>query len=278
MGWLEGKVALVTGGAAGIGRGVVDAFVAEGAAVGVLDISPTAAEALGGTYPEVEVVEGDVTKLADNRRAVDALVQRHGRLDVLVTVAGIWDYFAPLLELEPDKLEPAFDELFAVNVKGALFAAHAAAPHLVESEGAIVMTLSNAAFYAGGGGPLYTASKFATRGLVTQLAYELAPKVRVNGVAPGGTITELRGLRSLGTHEAKMAEVPDIEGMVRSVSPLGIASQPQDHAYSYVLLASYRLSPATTGTIIQSDGGIGVRGLSQVAGLAEPAPASSGAN
>lgn len=270
MGWLDGKVALVTGGAAGIGRGVVDAFVAEGATVGVLDISAEGGRRLARDQPDVEVVQGDVTRIADNQRAVDALVQRHGRLDVLVTVAGLWDYFAALLDIEADRLEPAFDELFAVNVKGTLFAAHAAAPHLVRSEGAIVMTLSNAAFYAAGGGPLYTASKFATRGLVAQLAYELAPKVRVNGVAPGGTITELRGLRSLGTAAAKMSEVPDIEGLVRSVSPLGTASAPEDHAYSYVLLASNQRSPAITGTIIQSDGGIGVRGFGQVAGLAEP--------
>jgi NAD(P)-dependent dehydrogenase (short-subunit alcohol dehydrogenase family) len=78
-------------------------------------------------------------------------------------------------------------------VKGYLLAAGAAWPELVRTEGSIVMTLSNASFYVNGGGPVYTAAKHAAVGLVRELTYELRPRVRVNGVAPGRMNTDLRG-------------------------------------------------------------------------------------
>ena len=142
---------------------------------------------------------------------------------------------------------------------------------LIEREGTIVLTASNAAFYSAGGGSLYTSSKFAVRGLVTQLAYELAPKVRVNAVAPGGTPTELAGLRSLGQDGMKLSEIPDVEMLIRSTNPLGVVPSPADHAEAYLYLADRDRTVAVTGTIIHSDGGLGVRGLTQTAGLAEPA-------
>ncbi len=98
-------------------------------------------------------------------------------------------------------MSAAFDELFAVNVKGYLLAVEASWRELVKTRGSVVMTLSNSAFYPNGGGPLYTASKHACRGLVLELAYELAPKVRVNGVAAGGMRTDLRGPESMGMAE-----------------------------------------------------------------------------
>ncbi|MRE27212.1 SDR family NAD(P)-dependent oxidoreductase, partial [Klebsiella quasipneumoniae] len=100
--------------------------------------------------------------------------------------AGIWDHNASLVNTPAETLETGFHELFNVNVLGYLLGAKACAPALIASEGSMIFTLSNAAWYPGGGGPLYTASKHAATGLIRQLAYELAPKVRVNGVGPCG--------------------------------------------------------------------------------------------
>ncbi len=112
------------------------------------------------------------------------------------------------------------------------------------------------------------ASKFAVRGLVIELAYELAPHVRVNGVAPGGTITDLRGIPALANENQSLKDVPDIEALIKGINPLGFVAQPADHSWAYALLASKERAPAVTGTIIHSDGGLGVRGMTRMAGLA----------
>lgn len=270
MGFLDGKVALITGGGSGIGRGVVDRFVEEGAKVGVLELSQSKVQDLRDTFSKDDIVvtEGDATSLEDNERAVADVVGQFGSLTTVVCVVGVFDYFTEIPALPKDKISEAFDQLFAVNVKSNLLVVKAALDQLIEHEGSIVMTVSNAGFYAGGGGPLYVASKFAVRGLITELAYELAPKVRVNGVAPGGTITELRGIPALANQDLALRDVPDIEGLIEGISPLGVVAQPEDHSWAYAFLASKERSPAITGTIINADGGLGVRGMTRMAGLA----------
>lgn len=116
--------------------------------------------------------------------------------------AGVWDFNTRLEKMDLAQLDASFDELFGVNVKGYLLAARAAAEALRASSGSMIFTLSNASFHAGGGGPLYVASKHAGLGLVRQLAFEFAPQVRVNAVAPGGTATALRGPASLAPTSA----------------------------------------------------------------------------
>jgi cis-2,3-dihydrobiphenyl-2,3-diol dehydrogenase len=116
-----------------------------------------------------------------------------------------------------------------------------------------------------GGGPLYTASKHAVVGLIRQLAYELAPKIRVNGVAPGAIPTDLRGPRSLGMAERSIAELP-IKEMVERGLPLGKFAEPRDYTGSYVLLASPENSSTATGGVIICEGGIGIRGFVDAAG------------
>ena len=269
MGWLEGKVALVTGGASGLGLGIVNRFLAEGAEVGVLDASATKLGELRELVGDrVTAVRGDVRSLEDNGRAVDALVVRHGRLDVFIGNAGIWDGGTSLVDLPEDKLGAAFDEVVGVNVKGYVLGARAAIPHLVRSGGTIILTVSNAGFYAGGGGPLYTLSKHAVVGLVRQLAHELAPVVRVNGVAPGAVPSDLRGPRSLGLAEKSIREF-DMQSVAEQIMPLPVVPTPADQAGTYVYLASAANSSAATGIVINSDCGIGVRGLWAVRGGAD---------
>ena len=123
---------------------------------------------------------------------------------------------------------------------------------------AIVLTESTSAYYAGRGGVLYVGSKFAVRGLVTALAHDLAPSVRVNGVAPGGTLhTDLRGLPSLGLAERSLGDAPDRAAEMAARVPLQVALTGEDHAWSYVFLASNR-ARGITGTTVHSDGGMGV--------------------
>jgi NAD(P)-dependent dehydrogenase (short-subunit alcohol dehydrogenase family) len=257
-GWLDGKAALVVGGGSGVGLGVVEAFMEEGAAVCVLELSPDKCGDLEGLG--VRAVQGDATSVADGTRAVDEALGAFGRLDALVVSVGIFDYYSRLEDIEADRLAAAFDEAFHVNVLSHLVTAQAAMPSLRAAHGSITFTLSTSSFYPGRGGALYVGSKFALRGLVTQLAHELAPDIRVNGVAPGGTLsTDMRGLRTLGMDERRLGDAPDRAAELSARTPLKVALAPADHAGAYVLLASER-ARGITGTIINSDGGIGVRG------------------
>ena len=267
MGLLDGQVALVIGGGSGIGRGVVETFIRERARVGVLELVSEKVKDLKKLGAAVLPVQGDATRFEDNEKAVAATVQTFGKLNVLVVCVGIFDYFVALPDFPTEKLSEAFDELFAVNVKSYLFAAKAAFPELLKTEGNIIFTISNAGFYPAGGGPLYTASKFAVRGLVIELAYELAPKIRVNGVAPGGTLTDLRGIKALQQEGLALSSVPNLEDLIRTTNPLQVVGTAEDHAGAYVYLASKERARTVTGTIIHSDGGLGVRGLTKVAGL-----------
>jgi NAD(P)-dependent dehydrogenase (short-subunit alcohol dehydrogenase family) len=106
---------------------------------------------------------------------------------------------------------------------------------------------------------LYVSSKFAVRGLVTALAHELAPEIRVNGVAPGGTLnTDLRGLASLGLGDRSLGAIPGREAELAGRVPLKVALSGADHAWSYVFLASER-PRGITGDVVHPDGGIAVR-------------------
>jgi NAD(P)-dependent dehydrogenase (short-subunit alcohol dehydrogenase family) len=261
-GWLEGKVALVVGGGSGIGRGVVDRFLAEGARVAVLDYSKEAIDALQKRKnPALLPILADARSLRQTTRAVKEVVDTYTAIDTLIVCAGITDHFTSLEDLPVDTFDDAFSEIFDINVKTALTATKAALPALRKSEGTIVYTISNAGFLPGGGGPLYTASKFAVRGLVTQLSYELAPAIRVNAVAPGGTVTALRGAEALGLGDRRLAEVPNISEMIRAVNPLRVVPEPADHAWAYLFLASKSRIAAVTGCVIRSDGGLDSRGL-----------------
>ena len=185
MGWLKGEVALITGGGSGLGWALVERFLEEGAHVGVLQRSQSKVDALKERFgDQIVAVAGDVANYADNVRAVQATVERFGKLDCFIGNAGIWDHYADIVNTSGEQLEKAFDEIMGINTKALILGAKAALDELVKSEGSIILTLSNSALYSSGGGPVYTASKHAGVGIMKELAYELAPKVRVNAVAP----------------------------------------------------------------------------------------------
>ncbi|MFZ3223128.1 MAG: 3-(cis-5,6-dihydroxycyclohexa-1,3-dien-1-yl)propanoate dehydrogenase [Rugosibacter sp.] len=246
---LHQEVALVTGGGSGIGYAIVERFIAEGASVGVLIKEEKDALPLKQAFGEkVEVTLGDVRNFTDNQRAVAATVARFGKLDCFIGNAGIWDFMAGLETQDVDKLESSFHELFDVNVKGYVLGAKAVLPALRASKGCMIFTASTSSFFTGGGGPLYIATKHAVLGFIRALAWELAPEIRVNGVAPGGTLTRIFGTQP----EA------DISQMISAITPLGFAAKPEDHSGIYAMLASRSDGKFITGTVILNDGGISI--------------------
>jgi NAD(P)-dependent dehydrogenase (short-subunit alcohol dehydrogenase family) len=256
---LAGRRALIVGAGSGIGRAVHDAFVHQGALVGVLERDREKCAALRAEHPATVVVAGDATTGDDNAAAVDAVVRAHGGLDVLVSCVGLFDFYRGARDLAGGDVLPAFDELFHANVASPLLSVHAALDALTASRGSVVLTCSTSGFYAGRGGVLYVASKFAVRGLVVALAHELAPDIRVNAVAPGGTVgTDLRGPSALGLAAESLGDRPDREDELKGRTPLAVAMTPADHAASYVFLAS-DAARGMTGTFLHPDGGIGVK-------------------
>jgi len=250
IGRLEGLSVLITGGASGLGRAIVSRFLREGALATVLDRSPDGLESIAAEHGDaLQVVVGDVTSGPDNLRAVTTATDAFGGVDVFVGNAGIWDFGRPLLEMSLSNLEDSYQELFDVNVKGYLLGARAVAPSLVERRGSMIFTLSNAAFFPRGGGPLYTASKHAGVGLVSQLAYELAPHVRVNAVAPGGMATDLRGPQAMGLDNQAIKDVLPPTEQLKKFSALDLAPRPEDYVDSYLLLAAPSESATVTGSV-----------------------------
>ena len=259
MGWLDDQVVLVTGGGSGLGRALVERFIVEGARVGTLELNADKATEVGATFGDAVVVtEGSATSWADNARAVAETLAGFGRLDTFVGNAGLWDFGTSLEALPADSLPAAFSQLFELNVLGYLLGAKACIEPLRDSNGSMIFTVSNAGYYPGGGGPLYTSSKHAVMGLVKQLAYELAPRIRVNGVAPGPMPTDLRGPAALGLADTSFADTQ--VDMIARRGPLERPIRAVDYTGTYVLLASRRDSATTTGSVHNCDGGFGVRG------------------
>ena len=244
----SGRTVLITGGSSGIGAAVARAFVADGARVTVLDrhASPD---------PGVTTVEGDVRSLADNERAVAVAAGADG-LDVLIANAGVHDGGLRLLDGDPGELEARFRRLFEVNLLGYVLAARAAAPALQEAGGAVVLTLSDASFdvHGNNAGIAYATVKHGGVGLVRALARDLAPRVRVNAVAPGGVPTGLAVADSQG--ERPVAGDP--EQLVRRIAGRTLLQRGADLeslAASYLYLTS-PAAVAVTGQILRVDGGL----------------------
>jgi 2,3-dihydroxy-2,3-dihydrophenylpropionate dehydrogenase len=257
--WLHGKRALIVGGGSGMGRAVVDAFRGEDARITVLERDRDKCDRLRSELPGVPVVEGDAITREVNEHAVKVTVDFYGGLDILVNCVGVFDFYKGIKDINADDLSPAFDEMFRTNVLSHLQSVKAAVPWLRAGTGSsILLAESASSYYPGRGGVLYVSSKFAVRGLVAALAHELAPQIRVNGVAPGGTLnTDLRGLASLGLDDVRLDDTPNRARDMAARTPLNVALSPEDHAWAFVFLASDR-SRGITGETIHPDGGFGI--------------------
>ncbi|WP_026575142.1 3-(cis-5,6-dihydroxycyclohexa-1,3-dien-1-yl)propanoate dehydrogenase [Bacillus sp. UNC438CL73TsuS30] len=257
---LKDKVVLITGGASGIGEAVTRRFIQEGAKVGIIGRSKEKLVKMKEEFGEnIVTCQGDVSKYEDNEQAVQATVEKFGKLDVFIANAGVFDGFAKFADVTPEALSEAYDFLLNINLKGTFFGVKAALDELQKTNGNIIFSVSGASFYPDGGGVWYTASKHAQVGLMRQLAFELAPNIRVNAVAPGGTLTELTVIPPLHP----FVKIVDNETKAKSIkkrNPLQLAQMPEDHVGAYVLLASDQ-AKAITGEVISSDGGLSVRGL-----------------
>ncbi len=266
MGNLEGEVALISGGGSGLGLAVVERFVEEGARLVVLDRNETRLAEVGERFGEkVLPIAGDVRSHSDNARAVTLAMEEFGKLDCVIGNAGIWDYSTAIDDVPVEAIDPTFDELFQINVKGCIHLAKAALPSLAKSKGSLIFTVSNAGFAPAGGGVFYTASKHAIVGIIRQLAYEFAPAVRVNGVAPGPIATDLRGPEALGLEKLAIRAI-DLDQHAAPHIPLGFVPAADDYAGAYVMLASRRDARTATGGVIMLDTGIQVRGIGSPAG------------
>ncbi|WP_459548625.1 SDR family NAD(P)-dependent oxidoreductase [Nocardia sp. X0981] len=272
MGWLEKQVAIVTGGGSGIGLAVVERYIAEGARVVVADLSAERLEAVSRRFGDkVATITTDVRDHAQNAAAVSLALNTFGKLDIFVANAGLGDKFTELADLAPDRIDEGFAQIFDVNVKGIIHGAKAALPALLATRGCLVITLSNSSFWPDGGGVMYIASKHAALGCLRQLAHEFAPYVRVNAVAPGATRTGITSPAAFGEPVSGPqfdddGDLGDRAEAIAGTAPLRVFAEPEDHTAAYVLAGSRSQGPVMTGTVIESDGGLGVRGLRRVRG------------
>ncbi len=251
----EGKVALVTGAAMGIGRGIAEAFLEEGASVASVDIdgaaARTTASEIAADAAKHLVVEGDVSSIDDVKRIVDATVTEFGGLDILVNNAGIQPASSYLTA--EDLPEEVWDRILNVNLKAHYLTARFCIPEIKKrGGGAIVNIASVQGLQSQARVPAYAASKGGVLSLTRQLALDYAAEgIRVVAVCPGAIDTPL--LRNSVT-----GSVQDLEEAVKGWAgshPMRRIGTPAEIANVVLFLASDRAS-FMTGEYVCVDGGM----------------------
>lgn len=228
---LEGKVAIVTGGATGIGRSTALELAKHGAAV-TINYSRSSGEA-EDTIEQIKTLGGkaimlraDVSKDEEARQIVTSTIEHFGRLDILVNNAGTTN-FVDFNDLE-GLSEEYWDRAMGVNVKGVFFCCRAAAPYLKQNRGCIINVTSVAGITGLGSSIAYCASKAAAISVTKSLARVLAPEVRVNSVAPGVVLTrwvdgQEEHIERLGkgTPLQRVCEADDVSEVIMSLITSG---------------------------------------------------------
>lgn len=240
---LEGKVAVVTGSSRGIGRAIAVRLAGEGCKVVInyskdLDGAKVTQKLIGR---DSVIVQADVSKVEDCKKLIQESVKKFGKIDILVNNAGIFNVKSI------DKVDESdWEDVINTNSKSALFCSKYAAPYM--KNGAIVNISSIVAYRSRPNRTIYAASKSAIVGLTQSLAMELAPRIRVNAVAPGLIATDLtkRILSSSKEYKRRISTIP-----------LNRIGEPEDVANAVVFLSSAEAA-YVTGTIVHIDGGASV--------------------
>lgn len=256
MGRLEGKVAVITGGASGIGAASASRFVEEGARVLIADLQGEVAESLarqlGGNAVAVRC---NVVREEDIATAISAAVARWGRLDVMFNNAGFGGISGPLEQTTVDEYEMTMNVL----LRSVFLGTKHAAPHLrAAGGGSIVNTASICAFEAGRGSQLYSVAKAGVVMMTKTAALELAEDgIRVNAVCPGYITTPLAAGRPIATNSAERVDVglDRLREATRNFQPLPRAGEAVDVANLAAFLASDE-STFVTGQAMVVDGGL----------------------
>jgi NAD(P)-dependent dehydrogenase (short-subunit alcohol dehydrogenase family) len=251
---LADKVAVVTGGASGIGRGLVERFVAEGARVVIGDVEADGGEALAGALgPDAFFQRTDVSDPEQVTALVAAAVEKFGGLHVMVNNAGI---SSPLGRLLHDDFAD-FHRVMAVNVLGVMVGTRDAGRHMAANGGGSIINMASiGGIQAGGGVATYRASKAAVIQFTKSAAIELAyHEIRVNAIAPGSIPTPILASSAKGLDPAELEryETTIRQGM-RDDRPLKRDGTPDDIAEAALYFATER-SRYVTGTILPVDGG-----------------------
>jgi NAD(P)-dependent dehydrogenase (short-subunit alcohol dehydrogenase family) len=245
---LNGRVGLVTGAGGGIGQEIARRLAREGMAVAVLDRDGAAAQRVADEIGGF-AASADVTSPEEVGRAVDAVVARFGRIDLLVNNAGV-AWMGPALEMPLDALQM----MLRVNVEGVFIVSRAVLPHMIRRRSGSVVNLASwagktgNAFFAG-----YSASKFAVIGLTQALAREMAPHgIRINAICPGIVVDT--AMRAAIEGQQRQYGLPATEERAKSI-PIGRLSVPEDVARIAAFLASDEAA-YVTGEAINLSGGL----------------------
>jgi 3-oxoacyl-[acyl-carrier protein] reductase len=248
---LKDRVALITGGGAGIGKATAQRFIEEGAKIVICDVNAEAgAAAVEELGEKAEFHQVDVMDRQAVQEWVDNVVSKYGQVDVLVNNAGILRD-NQLVKLKDGELvkqmpEAEFDLVIGVNLKGVFNCAQAVAPHMIRQGSGVILNASSVVGLDGNFGQTnYVATKAGVIGMTKVWARELGRyNIRINAVAPGFIATDILKSMPQGIIERMEARIP-----------LGCMGQPRDIANAYLFLASDEAS-FITGAVLRVDGGI----------------------
>ena len=252
MARVQDKVAIITGATGGIGRAAVELFIKEGANVVMVDLNEDALIEVSNKINsnKLSYFQGDVSILADNKRAVELAIERHGGLDVFIANAGVAGDVQPITEYD----EETFDKVMAVNAKGPFLGLKAAIPHMSERGGGSFVVTSSVAGVTGASllSP-YVMSKHAVVGLIKSAAKECADmNIRVNSVNPSPVETNMMRVLEDGMNDTNEEDNPKTQ--IEQTIPLKRYAEPIEIA-NLLLFLSGDESEFITGSVHMIDGG-----------------------
>ena len=244
----DGKVAIVTGGASGIGAVTCQTLAARGATVMVTDLNEAGAkenvETITKEGGKAQAYRMDITDRDEVISVVQQIVDQHGQIDILVNVAG-WDIVEPFVESKPE----TWEKILTINLRGPINVTHAVLPKMLErNSGKIVNVSSDAGRNGSMGEAVYSSAKGGIIGFTKTIAREVARAgITVNCICPGPTDTPL--------FHACLADMPKVkEGLAKAI-PLRRLAQPQDQANAIAFMAS-DLASYITGQTLSVSGGL----------------------